>query len=218
MHGRSGDSWGQLSEQLIATPRTHSLQSRLYWRGPATLKPELVGLRQTFPQPGMTPSPDSGELAARGPQRWNLSRQVKGIAPHWLPETVTLGQGVGELHVILIYVFPHVLKPPHASRRVPLYRSHFRAPLFVIGPQRGLEVFVFVQLCRESDRIPDRQLGARANREVRSMCGVTHERDVAMIPGVVADEPEIVPGQFVDTAQLADQCAAAQVTLEDLFQ
>jgi hypothetical protein len=47
---------------------------------------------------------------------------------------------------------------------------------------------------------------------------VAHEHDVALMPALVGDAPEVQPGRVADATQLVDQRVAVQVPGEDLFQ
>lgn len=64
------------------------------------------------------------------------------ISPQRLLNPKAPRQRVGELYAVLVDVVRHVLKPPHALRRIALYRCHFGQTLLLIGLQRAAEVVV----------------------------------------------------------------------------
>src|SRR6478672_6359806 len=75
-----------------------------------------------------------------------------------------------------------------------------------------------VQHLREFDRILERQLGARADREMRGMRGVAEQNDVAGIPPLALDPPEIEPGGRADEmGRVGLQAMALEIFGEQLF-
>src|SRR5205807_8281250 len=72
-----------------------------------------------------------------------------------------------------------------------------RAPVFLVRGQRLGDLAVALERARQRDRVLERQLRSRADREVRRVRGVADQHDVAVTPAPVADRREIPPERAV---------------------
>ena len=80
---------------------------------------------------------------------------------------------------------------------------------------------VFVELAREFDRVLERELGTRADREVRGVHRVAHQHDMAAAvevrPLLALDTLEVEPGGAAQMARIGHQLRALQVVGEEPF-
>src|SRR6478672_4742040 len=75
-----------------------------------------------------------------------------------------------------------------------LQLQDFEVPLRLIFVERGFEAEAFaIEHVGKLDRILERELGAGADREMRSVRGVAQEDDVAAGPALALDAAEVQP-------------------------
>ncbi len=84
----------------------------------------------------------------------------------------------GELLGVLVRVLTEVLEPFQAGLRGALGGLDDRAALGLVGGQGGIDVGLLVQARGERQRVLHRQLGARADGEVRGVRGVAEQHHV----------------------------------------
>src|SRR3546814_17346255 len=70
----------------------------------------------------------------------------------------------------------------------------------------------------ELDRILERELGARADREMRGMRGIAEQDDVPVAPLAADDAREVDPRRAANIAGIGHQLMAAQLIGEELFE
>src|SRR5688500_7989885 len=86
-------------------------------------------------------------------------------------------------------------------------------PLPTASRQGGLRT---VQHLGELDRVLERELGARADREMRGVRGVAQEDDVAARPAFALDSAEVEPGGGADQVRCVGfQAVAVKIFGED---
>ena len=66
----------------------------------------------------------------------------------------------------------------------------------------------------EPDRILERELGARADREMRGVRGIAEQHDVAVIPALAGDAREVEPRRAAQVRRVADQTLAVEMPRE----
>ena len=110
-------------------------------------------------------------------------------------------------------VLADVLEPLQAGLRRALGGEHHRPPLGLVRRQRRRDVGLLVQAGGQRQRVLHRQLGARADGEVRGVRGVAEQHDVAVPPAsrlrtVREAEPLRVVGQHrVPVEDVGEQIA-----------
>ncbi len=77
------------------------------------------------------------------------------------------------------------------------------APVDVVGGERGAHVVMHAELLVERDRVLHRQLGARADGEMRGMRRIAHDHQVVAHPGLAADGREVAPERAVGDRRVA---------------
>ena len=110
-------------------------------------------------------------------------------------------QTVGELFGRKARIARHVLEPLGRVARGVLQLEHFDPACRLVLRQGGLPVgrHRSVERVGQADRILHRQLGPRADREMRGMRGIAHQHDVLVDPARVADARKVQP---IATAQV----------------
>ena len=98
-----------------------------------------------------------------------------------------------ELRRLEAHVPLGVLEPLQAHLCRALQALDCRPPLGLVLGERGAHVGVAPQRAGQRDRVLDRELGPRANREMRRVRRIAHQHDVAMRPRGVPDGDEVPP-------------------------
>ncbi len=112
------------------------------------------------------------------------------------------------------------LEPLHGVPGGVLQTQHIHRALGLIARQHGGDVLraMVTELAREFDRVLQRQLGARADGEVRRVHGVTHQHDMAapveVRPLLALHALEVQPGRAAQVARIGHQLLALQVGRE----
>src|SRR4051812_25911066 len=91
------------------------------------------------------------------------------------------------------------LEPFGRVARAVLELEHFEAAFRLIFVERGFEAEALpVQHLRQFDRVLERELGAAAHREMRSVRSVAEQDDIAARPALALDAAEVEPGGGAD--------------------
>jgi hypothetical protein len=77
------------------------------------------------------------------------------------------------------------------------------APAMLIGLQRGIDRRRLGHGVCQRNRVFHRELGARADREMRGRLGVAEQHHVVLDPALAADHREIAPHRAVDQQGMA---------------
>ena len=129
-----------------------------------------------------------------------------GIADALAPHHVLVGEGDRVEPEVRL----DVLEPGEALERGGLEGVEHGLPGALIRGERGRDRAALGEGAGERDGILERELGARADREVRGVSRVAGEGHVPMVPPPVADEREVEPP---DEA-IGEQRPPAEVVLE----
>jgi hypothetical protein len=107
------------------------------------------------------------------------------------------------------------LEPFAAAVRRALGALDDRSPLALVGRERRRHVgAVLAERPRERDRVLDRELRPRADREVRGVRGVPEQDDVLVPPGRVAQRHELDPARVVREQRMAGERVGEQLLAE----
>src|SRR6267142_3290767 len=107
-----------------------------------------------------------------------------------------------------------LLEPFEAHLRGALQALDLGTAVLLVGGQRLLDLAVALERVGERDRVLDRELRARADREMRRVRRVADQHDVAMVPGGVADRREAAPERAILEEPVAPQLAGEE-TLDE---
>ena len=109
-----------------------------------------------------------------------------------------------------------LLEPLQADLRRALHGVDAGPALGLVGIERVVDLAVFLQRLRQRDRILHRELGARADREMRGVGGIAHQHDVLVVPVPVLDRREGAPQRAVlDEARSLELVAEQRLAIGD---
>ena len=103
----------------------------------------------------------------------------------------TRQQRIGELARREPGIARHVLEPLGRVARGRLQPHHLDPTLGLVGRERCGQTVVARNGARQRDRVLERELGARADREMRGMRRVAHQHQIAAHPRFVRDAREM---------------------------
>ena len=112
-------------------------------------------------------------------------------------------QAEGELGGLHVPVTLDLLEPGERDLGRVLQPAHLVAPVDVVGGERVGDVVVRAELLEQRDRVLHRELGARADREMRGVGRIAHDHHVVAHPGLAADGREVAPERAVDDHRMA---------------
>ena len=122
-------------------------------------------------------------------------------------------QAVRELLGLEARVARDVLEPLGAVARRVLQAQHLDAAFGLVLLERPRQLGIAAQRAGQADRVLERELGARADREVRRVGGVADQHAVAVVPARVAHLDERDP-RIRQVLGVAHQPVAAEVRRE----
>ena len=144
-------------------------------------------------------------------------REPLRVAQAQVLVTDSLGAGqqaVVELYRVQIQVALHVLEPFGGVPRRRLQLQHLDPPVFLIPPEGRLHVSI-VQIAGQGDGRLQRQLGSRADGEMRGGRGIAQEHQVLMRPAFAENAREVQPGRAPQMVGVRDQTLAIEMRGED---
>ncbi len=135
-----------------------------------------------------------------------------------MPQALAAGQqAIGELLGRQRGVAGDILEPFRRVARGRLQLQHLDPPFRLIGGERPAEIGFAAAGLGQRDRILQRQLGAGADREMRSMGRVAHQHDIVLAPARIGDARKRNPGRAAAMARLGDQPVAVEPLGKESF-
>jgi hypothetical protein len=132
-----------------------------------------------------------------------------------VPDTLTAGQKtVGELPGFEVCITRDVLEPLHAIARRALQLEGLQRSFVVVVLEPGLHVRDTRHMFHERYGIFHRELGARADAEMRRVRRVADQHDVAVMPARAQHAVEIEPRGAAQVAGIAHQRMTIEVPAE----
>jgi hypothetical protein len=102
-----------------------------------------------------------------------------------------------ELQRLEIHVALGVLEPLQADLCCTLQALHCRSPLGFVRGERRRDVLMAPESAYQCDRIFDRELRSRADREMRRVRRIAKQDDVLVRPRLVFHRDEVAPQRAV---------------------
>ena len=123
-------------------------------------------------------------------------------------------QRIGELHRLEADVARHRLEPLGRVARGALQLQHLGPAGLLIRLERALQIGRGMQRVGEPDRVLERELGARADREMGRVRRIAQEHDLAVMPALAGDAREVEPRRAAQMRRVAHQAVALEISLE----
>ena len=120
-------------------------------------------------------------------------------------------QRIVELHRIEMQIALDLLEPFQRIARRRLQPQHLGAARVLVFRERRLHGRLGVQILRQRDGALHRELGARADGEMRGGGGVAHQHDVVVRPALAQHAREIQPRRAADVRCVRHQLVAAEI-------
>ncbi len=124
-------------------------------------------------------------------------------------------QRIVELHRVEVEVALDVLEPLERIAGGRLQPQHLGAARILVFAERRRDARLAVQIAGERDRALHRELGARADREMRRRGGIAHQHDIFVGPCLAQHARKIEPARAAQVARVRHQPMAAEIFLED---